>query len=243
MKILIQAFLASLLFVSGVQAQQSVPPTEERRQEPGQDKVLDGSTMPKMQTNQQELMMQDMVQVMADIVKVQQQIVEKMKTAGKRELQSQLSDLSARVNTLIAGMKGMTSQAGLPRGMNGQSAAGGTATRTESSRESGDIRAPRIQEKTDAGVSAKVALESANGTLVFRVALDSETVNVDQYRFGENILLRAGDREYAARPRSEDGTSHHRSAILEFQNPGTREYQIVIKGASGVTERVFSFPF
>ncbi len=242
MRTFFTAFIIVLVMATVLEAQQSTAPTGERRREPGQDMTLDGSGVPtRKQTNQQEQMMQDMMQVMGDIVKVQQLMVEKMKTTGKRELQSQLSDLSARVNTLIAGMKGMTSQAAT-QGMSGQ-AAGGIGAGKQTTREPGDLGAPRIQEKTDAGVSAKVALESANGTLVFRVALDSETVNLDQYRFGENVLLRAADRDYQARPRSENGTSRHRSAILEFQNPGTKEYQIVIKAAEGVTERFFSFPF
>lgn len=227
--------MISLLIATATEAQQGTSPTGDRLQEPGQDTKLDGSSMQKKQTEQQQQMMQDTVQVMADIVKMQQMIVERMNAGGKKQLKSELSDLSARVNTLIAGMKGMTSQT---RPSPGGSGAGGATVRAP-----GDIGAPRIQEQTDAGVSAKVAQESTNGTLVFRVALDSETANLDQYRFGESVVLRAAGREYQARPRSEDGTSHHRSAILEFQNPGTREYQIVIKGVAGVAERVFSFPF
>jgi hypothetical protein len=106
------------------------------------------------------------------------------------------------------------------------------------------VNAPRVQEKTEAGVRAGVARESTNGIVVFRVALDSETEKLDQYVFTDIVSLRAaGGREFIPRLRSQEGTGSHRSAILEFDNPGTKEYEIVIRNIAGVPERVFLFPF
>jgi hypothetical protein len=220
-------------------AQQSETMTDKPQEEPGQGMMTDGGQMPAMKKLKQlELMMQDTTQVMADIVKMQQTIVEGMNSSGKRDLLAQLTDLSARVNTLAAGMKGMIAQ-----GMTGQGATGGSGAGGPVKRGPG-VNAPRIQEKTEAGVSAKVALESSNGIVVFRVALDSETENFDQYRFSESVTLRAaGGREFLARLRSQEGAGNHRSAILEFDNPGTKQFEIVLRNIAGVPERIFPFPF
>ncbi len=232
---------AALIFfaVQGGAAQQSGPVTGNPLQETGQGMMTEGGQMPAMkQLKQLEMMMQDTIQVMADIVKVQQKIVEGIRSSEKRDLLKQVEDLSARANTLAAGMKGVMAQSMTSRGAAGGSGAGGTVKRDPG------VNAPRIQEKTEAGVSAKVALESSNGIMVFSVSLDSETENFDQYRFGESVALRAaGGREFLPRLRSQEGSGNHRSAILEFDNPGTKQYEVVLRNIAGVPERIFPFPF
>jgi hypothetical protein len=172
--------------------------------------------------------------MMADIVKMQEKIVAGAGQEQKRHMLKSLSDMTARMNTMMLGMKGMLSPQQSP-GMPSGSGAGGTVPP--------GMHAPKVQERTEGEVTLRVALESSNGTLVFRVDCDSATVSVDQYRFGDILRLRAGGREFEPRVRSEEGSILNRSAIVEFTNPGTRTYQIVFKGVGGATESVFQFPF
>jgi hypothetical protein len=34
---------------------------------------------------------------------------------------------------------------------------------------------------------------------------------------------------------------HHRPAVVEFDNPGAKEFELVVKDVAGVKERVFKF--
>lgn len=74
-----------------------------------------------------------------------------------------------------------------------------------------------------------------------KVVLNTHTVAVDQYNFDEIMSLRAGGKEYKGRVKSQAGDRHHRSAVVEFDNPKTKEVEIVIKDVAGVKERVFTF--
>lgn len=71
--------------------------------------------------------------------------------------------------------------------------------------------------------------------------LNTHIVDLDQYKFDEIVVLRTGDKEYKGRIASQEGSGHHRSAVVEFDNPGTKEVEIAIKGVAGVKERVFTF--
>ncbi len=54
-------------------------------------------------------------------------------------------------------------------------------------------------------------------------------------------MLKASGKVSKARVISEGGSGHHRSAVVEFDDPGTAEVEVVIKDAAGVRERVFKF--
>jgi hypothetical protein len=227
-------FAAALLW-----AEQGSGLHSETLQEPGQGMMTEGGQMPAMQQmKQHEMMIQDMIRVMADIVQVQRRIVERTKTTGKRDLMLEITDLTARVNTLMAGVKGLNSKR-----IAADRATGGSGY--EGLRKGqGEISAPKIQEKTEADVSVSVSLESSNAVLVFRVGLASDTEDLGQSRFSESVLLRAtGGREFQPRVRSEEGLANRRSAIIEFDNPGTKEYELVVRNIAGVPERIFPFPF
>lgn len=51
----------------------------------------------------------------------------------------------------------------------------------------------------------------------------------------------ADGKEYKTSVKSEEGSGHHRSAIVEFDNPETKEVEVVIKDVAGIKERVFKF--
>lgn len=180
------------------------------------------------------MMMQDMMQMMTDVVQMQRKIVEGVKPAEKKALLNELSGMTARMEKMMSGMKGMMSEGMMMQGM-----MGGTASpETKKEQSSGPQKS---QERAEAGVTAKVALESTDGTIRFKVALETHTVELDKYRFDEIVALRGGGKEYPARVKSQEGSGHHRAAVVEFDNPGAKEVEIVIKGVAGVKERVFKF--
>ncbi len=96
-------------------------------------------------------------------------------------------------------------------------------------------------ERSEAGVTVKVSLESKGGIITVKVALNTHTVDLQKYKFDEIVVLRAGGKEYKARLKSQEGSGHHRSAVVDFDNPGTKEVEVVIKDVAGVKERVFKF--
>jgi hypothetical protein len=98
-----------------------------------------------------------------------------------------------------------------------------------------------MQEKSEAGVTAKVSQESRDGTIKFKIARETHTVALDTYKFDEIVILRAGGKEQSGRVVSQEGSGHHRSVVVEFDNPKTKEMEIVIKDVAGVKERVFKF--
>ncbi len=57
----------------------------------------------------------------------------------------------------------------------------------------------------------------------------------------EGVVLKASGKVFKARVISEGGSGHHRSAVVEFDDPGTAEVEVVIKDVAGVRERVFKF--
>lgn len=91
--------------------------------------------------------------------------------------------------------------------------------------------------------------------LVFRVSMDTHSVNLDQYRMEELTVLRDDKgNEYEAQgwfsPR---GRGHHRSGVVKFSNkntsgrpiidPQTKYIEVIIKGVNGIPQRVFKWEF
>ena len=101
--------------------------------------------------------------------------------------------------------------------------------------------AGKPQERSDAGVAVKVSLESEGAKITVEVALNTHTVDLGRYKFDEIVTIRSAGKEYKPRLLSQTGAGHHRSAVLEFDNPETRDVQVVIRDVAGVKERVFKF--
>jgi uncharacterized protein (UPF0333 family) len=99
----------------------------------------------------------------------------------------------------------------------------------------------KTQEQSAAGVTVKVSLVGKGDAMTVKVALNTHTVNLDGYKFDEIVVLRAGGQEYPAKVKSQDGSGHHRSAVIEFKDPGTKDFEVVVKDIAGVKERVFKF--
>ncbi|MCZ6624313.1 MAG: hypothetical protein O7B35_08810 [Deltaproteobacteria bacterium] len=91
-------------------------------------------------------------------------------------------------------------------------------------------------------VSVDLMEQTRNGA-TFRVSMDTHSVNLDVYRFGEIVRLRdVGGRELV--PTSVEGIGgggHHRKATLQFSwpQPKPKTVILVVKDVAGVPERLF----
>lgn len=97
------------------------------------------------------------------------------------------------------------------------------------------------------GVTVKVTYSNPGAAIpVFNVVLDTHSVELDQYRFEDIVVLidQAG-KEHKPQITSSKGSGHHREATLEFKDAevvSDSDYvSLVIKGVAGVPERVFKF--
>ncbi len=206
------------------------------KKEMGHGMMMGGEQqVPMMQHMMQHgMMMQEMMQMMMDMMKMQQKMVEGVKPAEKKKMQKELAQMMERMNKMMAEMKGMAAQ-----GMMMQEMMGGM--QAEPKKEELKHGPTKTQEKSEAGVTVKVSREGSDGTVSFKVALETHTVDLDRYKFDEIVALRAGGKEYPPRVRTEEGSGHHRSAVVEFDKPKTGDAEVVIKGVAGVKERVFPF--
>lgn len=173
----------------------------------------------------QGMMMRDMMQMMMDIMRMQKNMMREMKPAEKKEMMKESDKMMERMEKMMAEMRGMMMQ-GMMGGM----------AYAEPRKEG-----QKTQERAEAGVTVKISLEEKDGNLSFKIVLDTHTVNLDGYKFDEIVVLRANGKEYKARVKSQEGSGHHRSAVVEFDNPKTKEVEVVIKDVAGVKERVFKF--
>ena len=102
--------------------------------------------------------------------------------------------------------------------------------------------------QSDTGGSVTIDIEWMPGkdnSLIFNVAMNTHSVNLDQYDLGKLAILRdATDNEY--QPLSWDSTpgGHHRRGILIFSLPDsisneeTEYLEMVIRDVAGINERV-----
>ncbi len=232
----------AILFLSSMAAQAQMGGAGEQK---GQDKGMmsEGQQMPMMQMCMpmikqmmgQGMMMQDVMQMMTGMMKMQQKMMEGMRPAERKKMAADLSQMMEKMDKMMADMKGMMSQGMMMQGMMGGTASAGTATEEQKGGRQ------QAQEKSEAGVTVKITREATDGTMTFKVALETHTVDLEKYKFEEIVVLRADGKEYRARVKSQEGSGHHRSAVVEFDNPGTKEVEVVIKDVAGVKERVSKF--
>lgn len=96
------------------------------------------------------------------------------------------------------------------------------------------------------GVTAKVTYSNPGAAIpVFNVVLDTHSVELDQYRFEDIVVLRdQAGKEYKSAVTSSKGSGHHREATVQFEGAdlaGSDYVELVIKGVAGVPERVLKF--
>jgi hypothetical protein len=236
MKRMIFALAILLVFSSTAQAHMEGGPKEGQEGRMDHGMMMGGEQMPMMEHMKAHgMMMGEMMDMMKDIIQMQKRIVAGVKAAEKKELEKELSAMLEKMEKMTSGMKGMMSQGMMMQGM-----LGGTAS-AETKKEEQTSGSRKTLEKTEAGVTVKVALESADGTVKFKIALETHTVELDKYKFDEIVALRAGGKEYKGRLVSQEGSGHHRSAVVEFDKPGAKEFDVVVKDVAGVKERVFKF--
>ena len=102
------------------------------------------------------------------------------------------------------------------------------------------------KEAKAASVTAKVTYKNPfdKGSPVFKIVLDTHSASLDEYKFEDVSILRFAGNTYRPSLISSEGSGHHREAEVEFKGADTSmsEYvELVIKGVSGVEERVFRF--
>jgi hypothetical protein len=96
------------------------------------------------------------------------------------------------------------------------------------------------------GVTVSVVLlKEAGESAMFRVSLDTHSVNLDAYRFEEVVRLRDGQggELVPAVVEGLEGGGHHRSASIRFAWPVPKPkiVELVVKDVAGVSERMFSW--
>ena len=101
------------------------------------------------------------------------------------------------------------------------------------------------QEKEQAGVTVIVeyltSLNSKEGNLVFNIALDTHSVNFDDFEFDKDIILMDNkEKIYYPRILEEKGSGHHRKADVSFDYVPP-PFSIIIKNVAAVDKRIFTF--
>ncbi len=110
-----------------------------------------------------------------------------------------------------------------------------------------EAKAAETMESEAAGVTVKITFinPEAPKSPSFTVSLDTHSVDLEQYKFDEIILLRDDSgKEHHADPVSSSGSGHHREATVEFKDmdiSSAKYVELVIEDVAGVAERVFRF--
>ena len=91
-------------------------------------------------------------------------------------------------------------------------------------------------------VTATLLKEQADGTAI-QLALNTHSVNLDTYNFGESTTLRDDSgRVYPVEAvEKASGGGHHRQTVLRFAklNPNVKAIELIVKDVAGVKEWIF----
>jgi hypothetical protein len=106
-----------------------------------------------------------------------------------------------------------------------------------------------VQSSDGGAVTIDVEWKGAfNESLVFAVAMNTHSVDLDQYNLGELAVLRDDDgREYRPASWSSELGGHHRRGTLTFNLPesliqgGTEHLQLMIRDVAGIPKRVMEW--
>jgi len=75
----------------------------------------------------------------------------------------------------------------------------------------------------------------------FEIALDSSSVNLDNYDLKSSVLLRAGDKTYRPTTVENKGDGRHREMTVVFPRVDLRGVEVIVRDVAGVKERAFRF--
>lgn len=98
-------------------------------------------------------------------------------------------------------------------------------------------------EKGEGNVTVLVeylAEKSNKSNMVFRIALDTHSVDLDSFDFRKDINLEKDGQSFPPQLVSQEGSGHHRSAEITFPITST-PFNIVVKNLSNIPRREFSF--
>jgi hypothetical protein len=75
----------------------------------------------------------------------------------------------------------------------------------------------------------------------FEIALDSASVNLDNYDLKSSVLLRAGDKTYRPTTVENRGDGRHREMMVVFPHVDLHSVEVIVRDVAGVKERAFRF--
>jgi len=104
----------------------------------------------------------------------------------------------------------------------------------------------QMRSDSGGGVTIDVTwMADIQGALVFNVAMDTHSVDLDGYDFKQQAVLRDDQgKQYAPTSWDSGPGGHHRSGVLTFPVPAsvnsgnTAYFEVIIRGVAGVAERV-----
>lgn len=82
--------------------------------------------------------------------------------------------------------------------------------------------------------------KSLNTSMVFQIALDTHSVNLDEFDFQKDIRILKDGKSFPPLSAIAGGADHHRNAEVTFKKEAT-PYAIVIYDLAGIKERKFVF--
>ncbi len=82
--------------------------------------------------------------------------------------------------------------------------------------------------------------KSTTNNMVFQIALDTHSVNLDTFDFQKEIILEKGGKSFSGKIISQEGSVHHRKAQISFSQTAT-PFTFVVINLSGIPRREFKF--
>lgn len=84
-------------------------------------------------------------------------------------------------------------------------------------------------------------LPTQSSSLIFRIALDTHSVNLDSFDFAKDITLEKNGKSFSPTLLiKQEGGGHHRSVEVNFPTADT-PFTIIVKNLSNIPRREFSF--
>ncbi len=93
------------------------------------------------------------------------------------------------------------------------------------------------------GVTVKATHRSPDeaNQLRFEIALDSSTVNLDNYDLKSSVFIRSGGKTYEPTKVEAKGDGRHREMVVVFPRVSTPSVELIVRDIAGVKERAFRF--
>lgn len=96
------------------------------------------------------------------------------------------------------------------------------------------------KEENNVTVIIEYLPDQPQSSLIFRIALDTHSVNLDAFDFGNDITLEKDGKSFSPTLLKQEGGGHHRSAEVNFPTTDT-PFTIIVKNLSNIPKREFYF--